>query len=261
MTRVRSPGYPSISLPQAIDITKKLHDHNRTNPIDREAAAKDIGYTGLTGQSAKILAGLQHYGLVEKAGKGGVKVSRTAVDIIHPVSQAGRKAALREAAFTPGLFHTLASRFSDGVPSENALRSYLMRENFSSVAITPAVMSFLETYRFLQQEGASESLNAEVGTDLVLSSADVLEGDDMTESQQQPVGREMAVRQPFGTIAMGANERVVYVEEGGPGQYLKLVASGEVDDYLLEAIEDFVKRQRKRLTRASRDEPEPPQVN
>lgn len=42
-------------------------------------------------------------------------------------------------------------------------------------------------------------------------------------------------------------ERVVFTEEGTPNQYLKLVASGEVDDVLLEALEDFVKRQRKRL--------------
>lgn len=260
MTRVRSPGYPAISLPQALDITRKLHDHNRTNPIDREAAAKDIGYTGLTGQSAKILSSLQHYGLVDKAGKGGVRVARLAVDILHPVSPAGRKAALREAAFTPDLFHALASHFSDGVPSENSLRSYLMRVNFSSVAITPAVTSFLETYRFLQQEGASESLDATTGTDLVLSASDDLEGDEQMETQQ-PTGREVAPRPAHPAATLGPNERVVYVEEGGPGQYLKLVASGELDDYLLEAIEDFVKRQRKRLDKAVKDEPEPPQVN
>lgn len=43
------------------------------------------------------------------------------------------------------------------------------------------------------------------------------------------------------------DERVVFIEEGRPGQYLKLIASGEVDDGLLEALEDYVKRQRKRL--------------
>ena len=43
------------------------------------------------------------------------------------------------------------------------------------------------------------------------------------------------------------SERIVFTEEGSPNQYLKLVASGEVDDGLLEALEDFVKRQRKRL--------------
>jgi hypothetical protein len=44
-------------------------------------------------------------------------------------------------------------------------------------------------------------------------------------------------------------ERVVFTEEGQPSQYLKLIASGPIDDELLEALEDFVKRQRRRLGR------------
>lgn len=48
-----------------------------------------------------------------------------------------------------------------------------------------------------------------------------------------------------------AGERIAFIEEGTPGQYLKLIASGEVDDGLLEALEDFVKRQRKRLKAAT----------
>ena len=44
-----------------------------------------------------------------------------------------------------------------------------------------------------------------------------------------------------------AGERIVFTEEGKPSQYPKLIASGDVDDGLLEALEDFVKRQRKRL--------------
>ena len=41
-------------------------------------------------------------------------------------------------------------------------------------------------------------------------------------------------------------ERIVFTEETNPQTYVKLVASGEVDDSLLEALEDYVKRQRKR---------------
>ena len=42
-------------------------------------------------------------------------------------------------------------------------------------------------------------------------------------------------------------ERVVFTEENSPQTYVKLIASGDVDDTLLEALEDYVKRQRKRL--------------
>ena len=44
-----------------------------------------------------------------------------------------------------------------------------------------------------------------------------------------------------------SGERVVFVEESGPAQYLKLVANGDLDETMLEALEDYVKHQKKRL--------------
>ena len=48
-------------------------------------------------------------------------------------------------------------------------------------------------------------------------------------------------------VALMDGERVVFTEESSPQQYFKLVASGEPDEYLLEALADYVKRQRRRL--------------
>ena len=45
-------------------------------------------------------------------------------------------------------------------------------------------------------------------------------------------------------------ERIVFVDESGPGRYLKLIANGEPDETMLEALEDYVKRQKKRLSAA-----------
>jgi hypothetical protein len=42
-------------------------------------------------------------------------------------------------------------------------------------------------------------------------------------------------------------ERVVFTEESNPQSYLKLIASGDVDETMLKALEDYVKRQKKRL--------------
>jgi hypothetical protein len=42
-------------------------------------------------------------------------------------------------------------------------------------------------------------------------------------------------------------ERIVFTEESTPQNYLKLIASGEVDETMLEALEDYVRRQKKRL--------------
>jgi hypothetical protein len=42
-------------------------------------------------------------------------------------------------------------------------------------------------------------------------------------------------------------ERIVFTEESNQQSYLKLIASGDVDETMLEALEDYVKHQKKRL--------------
>jgi hypothetical protein len=155
MERQRSPSYPSLSLPQAIDMVGKLHKSNRTSVISRETAAKDMGYAGLTGRSLTVIAALAQYGLIDRAGKGDIKVSRRAVDILHAVDETDRAEAIQEAAFSPKLFMQLHERFPEGVPSHNALRSYLIQQEFADVAIGPAITAFLETNLFA--ENAKES--------------------------------------------------------------------------------------------------------
>jgi hypothetical protein len=147
-------------LEEAIDMVGKIHKANRTNVIGRETAAKDMGYSGLTGRSMTVLGSLAQYGLVEKAGKGDIKVTRRAVDILHGIEEADRAEAIVEAAHAPALFRMLHERFSEGVPSPNALRSFLIQQNFNDVAIGPAISAFLETNSFAEKAKESGRIGA-----------------------------------------------------------------------------------------------------
>lgn len=157
MARMRSPGYPGISLGQAIDLVRQIHSKSRTNVIDRESAAKDMGYSGLTGRSLMLLAALAQFDLVGRAGKGDLKVTPTAVSILHGITPQEKAAALKHAGYAPRLFRQLFERFPDGIPSENVIRSYLIQQGFADVAIGPAIKSFMETNRFLEDAGVSDS--------------------------------------------------------------------------------------------------------
>lgn len=168
MARSNSPGYPNMSLPKAISAVRKMFDADRRNPIDRITAAKHIGYAGQSGASDKALGSLSHYGLVERTGKGELRVSQLAVDIIHPdPTTAGSEArALWQAGMNPQVFKDLRARFP-GQVSEESLRSYLVREGFNNVAIAPVMNSFFETFRFLEQykDFESGSAGGENGSD------------------------------------------------------------------------------------------------
>ena len=156
MAGSQSPGYPQFALPKAITGVRKIFAADRRSVIDREVAQKHIGYAGQSGAADKALATLLHFGLLEKAGKGQVRVTQQAVDIIHPENEDARRSALAQAAFSPQIYKDLRERFGDHV-SQTALHSYLVRENFLDRAINPVSNGYLETVRFLEQEKAFES--------------------------------------------------------------------------------------------------------
>jgi hypothetical protein len=249
MAYMRSPGYPSISLRQAVEMIRILYDHNRQNVTDRDAAAKDLGYKGMTGQSTKILADLAHYGLVERAGKGGLRVTDTAARIVASHSVDEKNSSLLQAAYGPELFSAIREQWPDGFVSENSLRSFLLRKNFATVAIQPVMKAYYETYDFLRLEGATESHRQPAPIVRESVPAEAVEHPLGANASAPPAPSVAAAAPPLGPEVhkMGGTERVVFVEEGGPSQYLKLVASGELDAGMLEALEDYIKRQKKRL--------------
>jgi len=159
MATGKSPRYPNFSLRQAVQRAEKVFKEDRRNPIDREVAAKHMGYTRTSGASDKAIGTMTQYGLFERVGKGEIKVSQLAVDILHPDNDVQYKQAIARAAFSPPLFKALKTKFPDGVSVE-ALRSYLVRENFLDRAISPIISAFTDTCAFLKQENAFESDSA-----------------------------------------------------------------------------------------------------
>ncbi len=242
MARMRSPNYPSLSIRQAIDMVSKIYRTERTNEITREDAAKAMGYSGLTGRSMTVLGALIHFDLLAKTSKGSVKVTPTAEAILHGITDGERDQATLKAAFAPQLFQSIHSRFPDGIPSVGTISSFLVREGFSDVAVGPAINAFLETYREVENIRESESYGEKPN-----DAPQPDERDHGTGEQSPPSPPPLP---PSGNIVgyrVMEGERVVFSEETGGDRYLKLVAVGEMDDSLLEALEDYIKRQRKRM--------------
>ena len=156
MGTMRSPNFPAIALQQAIDLVEKVFREDRTNAIEKEDAAKHMGYTSLNGRTLKLLGALSQFGLVEKVSKGQIRVSRTAVSILHPGDDAERLDALLRAGRSPGLFKRIRDAYPDD-PSDRTITSYLMREGFTDSAVPSVLKSYRDTSRFLAESGVSES--------------------------------------------------------------------------------------------------------
>lgn len=157
MARLRSPNFPGLSLEEAIEAAREIFDKSRHSVIPREVVAKDLGYSGLTGRSVVILGALNQYGLVENASKGQMKVSQLAADILHGFPESVRLEALYKAGREPSLFKAIFDKFDNHIPSDNAVRSFLIQNGFTNDGSEKALKTFLETNRFLEIKGACES--------------------------------------------------------------------------------------------------------
>jgi hypothetical protein len=234
--RSRSPRYPNFGLPEALVRVKKVFDADRRNPIDREVALKHIGYSGASGAADKALATLQQFGLLDRVGKGEVRVSQLAVDILHPDSDAQGRRAIAQAAFAPTIFKTLRERFPDGRFSDDALRSYLVRSGFLNRAVEPVVRAYGDTCRHLEQVGAYESDGADPPADQ--ESAGGQEEPPEVEEPTPPLERQgkPARKQEVGLMA---DERVLTTGLLSKESSFRLIVNGRVG---VKEIERLIKK-------------------
>lgn len=153
---MRNLSFPSTPLPKAIELVEKLFQLKRRNPIDRAAAAKELGYSGITGQSAKVLSSLIQYGLLEKTGKGEVRVTSRTVAIVLPDSEKSKQSALTDAIEEFDTFQNIRERFGDALPSKSALRSYLLQSGFSDAAIPSTIRTYLLSYQYVLETNVKD---------------------------------------------------------------------------------------------------------
>ncbi len=249
-TKVKSPNYPSFSLEEAIENVAKVHSKDRRNPVNREVVAAHMGYSGLSGASDKAISNLMQYGLLERVGKGEIRVSQLAVDILHPDTDAQYKSALRQSAFLPPLFQLLKSRFGEDHFSDAALRSYLVKQDFNDRAMNPIIRSYSETCSFLKLKHAGENdgAEAEMEVESIEPRNDVMLSPvrDMPYTSYQAAPSSSSVGVP-----LMVGEQVLYSEVAGPSNYLKLIASGDLNEDLIEGIESYLSRLKRRIRNAA----------
>ena len=175
MARIRSPNYPQIGLPAAIERVRSIYKAERQNRIDREVAAKLMGFGGYNGASAGVLSAVLKYGLLEVVDGGELKVSNLAERLLVPHDEAEQSGAALEAALKPPLFVELNERWPSDRPSDHSLRSYLIRRGFAEVALDSVIRSYAETLDFVgknQTHNQSEANQEEASDESALPVSD-----------------------------------------------------------------------------------------
>jgi hypothetical protein len=240
--RIRSPNYPALSLPDAINKVTALYQSLHTHSAPREVVAKGMGYTGLNGASATAISALHKYGLLEKHGED-IKVSERALRILHPESAQERGEAIREAAMAPVLFAELAERFPGRLPNEELLRNYLVRNKFAPSAAQAVVLSYRETSELVEREmEGHDSGNGPAPEAHMQSASSVgVNATHIRNIQQNQSDTRQIARYDF---------------EGGA--YIQLVVSGNIDtETALDMIDPMLKLKRMELKAKPKTSPPP----
>ena len=135
MARIRSPNYPQIDLVEALRRVEIIRGKEGRTPASREVLAKLLGFGGLNGASMAVLSAMTKYGLMEDAGDKELRVSDLSDSILFPNEAQEKIRSVAEAATKPALFAEIREKWPNHPPSDENLRSYLMRRGFSQGAL------------------------------------------------------------------------------------------------------------------------------
>jgi hypothetical protein len=152
MSRVRSPNYPALSLPEAISAVTKIQAAEQHLAAPKEVVAKHLGYTSFHGLAGRVVSAIEKYGLLEEVNGDKVRVSPLAMSILFSSTPEEKNKAINEAAFKPALFAAIRDEWQGSRPSDENLRVYLVRKKFGSDALDRVIEVYKETMDLVTPE-------------------------------------------------------------------------------------------------------------
>ena len=160
--RTRSPAYPYLALPEALERTAQLRRAEGRHAISVGVAMQHWGYKAESSTGYSCIAALKKFGLVDEEGVGEhreVRLSALALALLLDAGEGSseRATALRTAALNPRIHAELWERYGPELPSDQTLRRFLLLEKSFNEA---SVDEFISEYRAtVAYAGLSESVN------------------------------------------------------------------------------------------------------
>ncbi len=216
--RERSTAYPGIGLGESVELVFKLREKLGQGPHKRSAAAVGIGYSGLSGASARKIAAMTHFGLLDRTGDR-YTVSILANRILFPISNEDKEMAIIEAAKQPNLYSLLLSKYSgEKLPAmlQNVLRADY---GISPTAAPEAVAAFVETMKFSRLLDENGILSSFMNATKEISANE----NTNTESLQSPASSQINQTGEYGhqRLLQGANWKIVIDSKFGLTKEIK----------------------------------------
>jgi hypothetical protein len=151
--RKKSPRAPSMPLSEAIDGAVKIYSKDRRHAIPVELAAQHLGYKNANnGAAVKALASIRYFGLLGRPQEGQLAVEKELEDYHFSPDSRQKTELLRKWLLTPPVFAEVLVKFTDGLPSDAALKFELIQRGFlpdaaeAVVAVLKSSVEFAHYY-------------------------------------------------------------------------------------------------------------------
>jgi len=157
MTKLRSPRYPRISLPEAVEKARVIYEKDHLNKVPKEVIAQHLGYGSLHGKSLGVISALAKYGLLAGKASGMRITDRSLAILVNEKGARERAEAIVEAARSPTLFAELFEAYPKGA-SDQTIKAFLLgRKKFLPTAVDGVIRAFNETRDFVQEESGDHT--------------------------------------------------------------------------------------------------------
>lgn len=154
----RSPSYPMLSLPEAIQRIKILWEKQRKNPVSAEVAMSTLGYKAVSGTARRVVSSLIQYGLLSEEGSGANRMVRItddgrAVAQLEP-DDPQYMAAIRAAALRPKIFADMLVEWPETLPTDAQIKRHLTYDrDYNQDTVHDVIKSFRQTYEYAKLGG------------------------------------------------------------------------------------------------------------
>jgi hypothetical protein len=244
--RDRSPAFPVIALEPALVKLAEFENHYKRTPARPEKVGEAWNIKTKS-YADRIAAALRYFGLLEYQGSGkdrGVVLSESGRKFLRAQQDELKREIVKAAALRPKQIAKHWTDWGADRPADAACLDALMEEGFSDGGARDFLKVYDATITYAKLSD-SDKIDPEQ------SNGDEDEGE-AERATLDPVKTpaDPPPHIPQGKVKVMDGERIVFTEESNPQNYLKLIASGDVDETMLEALEDYVKRQKKRLVNA-----------
>ena len=131
IARKKSPRAPSIPLSEAIEAALKIYSQDRRHAIPMELAAQHLGYKNANnGAAVKMLASIRYFGLLGRPRDGQLAVEKEVEDYHFAPDSSHKAHLILKWLLTPPIFAEVLNKFSEGLPSDAALKFELIQRGF-----------------------------------------------------------------------------------------------------------------------------------